>query len=271
MAVTDMTESLPWWARQGGQPQPGAATPPGAHGMTSWLDYLASMFNSPAQAGEPDINAILNSGGTPPVNNDISPAAPVAAAIQQQPPGYLGSTGATPPLTPGGDPRGPDVAMNRITGMGGGATNPGYQPPGITPGRVNPNAPAPAAQPVSAVAPAAAAPVPGPMANSRFIGIDRPNADPTNARGGAPLGTALNLGGLFGGGQPAVNPNAPSAAAAPMSGRVSGPLAIGGGMSKAPWGVGPLQKGMQWPSSMGPFKPKKGDARARILAPDLYG
>ena len=164
-------------------------------------------------------------------------------------PGYLGSSGATPPLTPGGDPRGPDVTMNQVTGMGGGATNPGYVPPGITPGRVNPNAPAAAAQPVSAAAPAAAR-VAGPMAaNNRFIGIDRPNADPT--RRGGPQGTALNLAGLFGGGQPAVNPNVPAAAAAPMAGRVPGPLA-GGGMSKAPWGVGPLQKGMNWPGSFGP-------------------
>ena len=268
MAVTDMTESLPWWARGAAPQGQGPVAPQGAN-QQAWLDYLSSMFGvGAAQAGENDPIATLNEAlknrqpGPPAADNTIPPTLPPGP---QGPPGYLGSTGATPPLTPGGDPRGPDVAMNQITGMGGGATNPGFAPPGITPGRVNPNVPTPAAQPVSA-----AAPVSGPMANnSRFVGVDRPNADPQSSMRSGPQGTALNLAGLFGGGQPlAVNPNAPSAAATPMSG---GPLAIGGGMSKAPGSMGPLQKGMQWPSSMGPFKPKKGDARARILAPDLYG
>ena len=89
-------------------------------------------------------------------------------------------------------------------------------------------------------------------ASNRFVGIDRPNADPTRRSG--PQGTALNLAGLFGGGQPAVNPNVPAAAAQPVS-AVRGPLAQGG-LSKAPWGMGPLQPGMVWPKDMGPFKPR---------------
>ena len=48
---------------------------------------------------------------------------------------------------------------------------------------------------------------------------------------GGPQGTALNLAGLFGGGQPAVNPNAPAANAQPVSAAapapVPGPLAPG--------------------------------------------
>ena len=78
---------------------------------------------------------------------------------------------------------------------------------------------------MSATAPAAA-PVPGPLAqgaNNRFgtFKYETPNSSASRA----PTYTALNLGSLFGGGQPAVNPNVPAAAAAPMSGRVPGPLA----------------------------------------------
>jgi hypothetical protein len=61
----------------------------------------------------------------------------------------------------------------------------------------------------------------------------------------------------------------PSTSAQPMSG---GPLAKDSMLSKAPWDYGPTQKGMVFPSEMGPKKPKSsGKARARILAPDLYG
>jgi hypothetical protein len=61
MAVTDLTDDLPWWTRQGAGPTGGpAATPQGAGGgqqppgggnSASWLQYLSQMFGvSPAQA-----------------------------------------------------------------------------------------------------------------------------------------------------------------------------------------------------------------------------
>ena len=124
--------------------------------------------------------------------------------------------------------------------------------------------------------------VPGPLAaggasgsastsNPRFVGISAPNASPQNSMRGGPQSTALNLAGLFGRGQPAVNPNAPAANAQPVS-AVRGPLAQGGApsgdnwdidangnvvpnydtTSNAPWKYGPLQKGNIWKTSGGP-------------------
>ena len=57
--------------------------------------------------------------------------------------------------------------------------------------------PAPAAQPVSAVTPRVT-----PADNSRFVAIDRPNADPTQRNRGSPQGTALNLASLWGANPP---------------------------------------------------------------------
>jgi hypothetical protein len=102
--------------------------------------------------------------------------------------------------------------------------------------------------------------------NNRFIGIDAPNANPQSSMRSGPQGTALNLAGLFGGGK---------AAAAP----VAGPLAQGGaGM------VPKSYPGDNWDidaqgsvvPAYGPLAattrpPKSSVARARILAPDLYG
>ena len=216
MAVTDMTDSLPWWARQGASPTGAGPQPPQGGSQQAWLDYLASMFNpvGSAQAGEvsaggfpPAAIAALNQGGTPPVPNNGLTVPPATASV---PPGYAGSTGVS-----SGDPRGPDAAMNRITGMAPGVVNPGYQPPGIVPGRVNPNAPSAAATPAAALHPAAAA-APGPLANNRFIGIDAPNFSPQNSMRAGPQGTALNLAGLFGGGQPAA-PAAGGAQNAPLN------------------------------------------------------
>jgi hypothetical protein len=75
----------------------------------------------------------------------------------------------------------------------------------------------------------ATGPLANPAANQRFIGIDRPNAPAEGGPYGRSglQGTALNLAGLFGGGQPAVNPNAPAANAQPVAAvrPVAGPLA----------------------------------------------
>jgi len=200
MAVTDMTESLPWWARQGvggyGSPGgPGGAPqasggPPGAS-STDWLRYLLQMASpSSANAAEaPSPIAVLNAGGTPPVNNDIvPPVGPPPAPAQPQP---------DPAATHMPFPQDPGPAATHMPYPG--QIDPrGYFAPSVA----NPNAPAPAAQPVSASAPAprAAGPVAGPLASSRFIGIDRPNADPLaggRGGGGGPQGTALDLSGLF--------------------------------------------------------------------------
>ena len=104
---------------------------------------------------------------------------------------------------------------------------------------VNPNAPAPAVQPVSSPKGPLAAPAAAPGGNERFPLLSY------NVSGGGhtPYISALNLGSLFGGGQPAVNPNVPAANAQP----VSGPLARRDVTTKAPWGYGPLQKGRSWP------------------------
>ena len=63
MAVTDLTDALPWWARQGAGPTGGPAAapsggagPPGAQGM-GWLQYLQQMFGqggNPADVPSPD-------------------------------------------------------------------------------------------------------------------------------------------------------------------------------------------------------------------------
>jgi hypothetical protein len=92
--------------------------------------------------------------------------------------------------------------------------------------------------------------------------------------GSAPIITAADWSGLFGGGQPAANPaNVPARNAQPVSGRVPGPMAQGG-MSRAPWGMGPMQKGMVFPDSMGPFFPGQQAARdyqgTRMTSPYNY-
>lgn len=255
MAVTDLTDALPWWVT-GAAPRAGAPTPPGARpgGMTSWYDYLVSMMNpvGSANAAEPSVVDQLNRGGTPPVNNAINPAAAIPPA---NPPPYAGvqpglsAPNYTSPMlaagaTPGAGLSSPAV----IPAPGGGVT---------APGAFNPNAPAQAASPVSApkgpLAGGGASAV-GATSNPRFVQLDQgQNIDPLNRRGG-PQMTALNLGGLFGGAQ-----NAPAAAGPTATGRPTGPLATRGGASlasnRAPWGMGPLQKGMVWPSAMGPFAP----------------
>lgn len=170
-----------------------------------------------------------------------APSGPAPAA-PQGPPGYLGNTNAAfqLPQRPMSGPPGslnPQIlaaGWNMPTPSGGGGGAAMQQAP-----FVNPNAPAPAVQPVSSpqgplAKPAAAAPAAAPN-NDRFklLNYDVPGG------GRTPYISALNLGGLFGGGQPAVNPSAPAAAAQPVSAtrRVPGPMAKNLGM-------GPYQKGL---------------------------
>jgi hypothetical protein len=278
MAVTDLTDDLPWWTRQGAGPTGGpAATPqgaggqPGAGNSASWLDYLSQMFGiSPAQAAQlsqsggnpanlpspnasnmafaghvgatnPDGSFNPPPGQNPPITNfgnpapttgpgpgnvgpvNLSPPAPAGPSILPQARGVAVPPG---PMASGPAPAGPSI-LAQARGV---AVQPGPMEPGSTT--------MPAAAGPAAATPAA--PVPGPLAtggaggmgatsNPRFVQLDRPNMSPAGGfgRGGPPQMTALNLAGLFGGGQP--NPNAPAANAQPVSGRVAGPLASGGG------------------------------------------
>ena len=64
MAVTDLTENLPWWARQGPGPTGtpaaapmGAGGQPGAGNSASWLQYLSQMFGAPNPANMPTPDA----------------------------------------------------------------------------------------------------------------------------------------------------------------------------------------------------------------------
>jgi hypothetical protein len=252
MAVTDMTESLPWWAR-GGMPQSQGPVPPQGGDAQAWLRYLASFAGlGSAQAGENNPVAALNEAlknrppGPPAPDNTIQPTLPPGPApapagppqFPTSPPPTPFSTGAfqgpapmpmpyaaTGPLSPGGP--GPlGATPGGVGGFAGPAQGGG---PVAAPGGPVPSSAdvaAPDAQPVSAVrGPLAGG---GPMnAGSRFIGIDAPNVSPQNSMRGGPQGTALNLAGLFGGGQQ-------PAAAAPMVGKqpgmrvINGPLAQGG-------------------------------------------
>jgi hypothetical protein len=245
MPVNDLSgaSDLPWWATQG---TPVGATggqqPPGGNGA-GWLQYLTQMFGiGPAEAATMIQGQDHGSGDIPPVPPFVGPppAPQRPAPPTQGPPGYLNSTSAivppAPAVAPGyagstgagsGDPRLADAALNRMNNMAPGLTNPGYVPPGISPGRVNPDAPTAPAQPVRGpLAPGGAGGV-GATSNPRFAMIYRPNApaggSPYGASG-APQMSALNLAGLFGGG-PQGGP-----AAAPMGGGpVRGPLASGSG------------------------------------------
>ena len=311
MAVTDLTDALPWWARQGGGPTGGPAATPGGAGAGAapqggppagvssdqWLQYLQQMFGqsggqvgpplplggatpmspgaNPADMPSPDASnmaAMFNVSNPAPNPNPPGPGnvnvVPPAAALsnplqdplhplrgsvtkasQQPPPAYDPLSGGSantgvavrgPPPPPAYDPlSGGSANTGRPPGYGpppqppynplsGGSANTGLPP-------VNPNAPAPNVSPVANVRPAAAA-LPGPLAaNSRFIGIDRPNAPAEGGPYGRSglQGTALNLAGMFGGGA-AANPSAPAANAQPVSAAapaaaapVPGPLAPG--------------------------------------------
>jgi hypothetical protein len=259
MAVTDLTDSLPYWARQGvGYPGgpgptggPGSA-PMGAGNSASWLQYLQQMFNpiSSANAAELGAGGAPLSGG----NDGNNPYQAAAGANPAQGGPYVGS--GQPPIAAANVAQ-PQPAPQPAPSGGGGYGAMGPQGWGVTAPNagynsgvrrtdaaygpydapVNPNAPAPNAQTVSAQAPAPA-PTPGPLAtggataagasaNPRFIGIDRPNANPGigggmlgGARGG-PQGTALNLAGLFNGGGPSSRVMSPA-------NTVAGPMASKG-------------------------------------------
>jgi hypothetical protein len=250
MAVTDLTDSLPYWARQGvgygGGPGPTGgpgSAPMGAGNSASWLQYLQQMFGvSPANAaelgaaGSPAPSAL--SGG----NDGNNPYQAAAGANPAQGGPYVGS--GAPPMAAASiaQPTPAPVASDPATRNMPFPQNPGpaaqnmpfpgqIDPRGYFAPSTNPNAPAPNAMPVSAQRPAAA-PVPGPLAtggataagasaNPRFVQLDQgQNTDPT-ARNRGPQMTALNLAGLFNGGGPSSRVMSPA-------NTVPGPLASKG-------------------------------------------
>jgi hypothetical protein len=300
MPVNDPTSGLPWWVNQGGQPGSG---PPGQG--ASWLNYLAQMFgqggqnpNAPAPNAQnmamttstpnggfaiPGPGGVQNAsvrvvgddddhgtGDNPPVNPNPNPPPPPriddSVTMPPQPPGYLGSTGATggvpvgswnPQPTPGpmaGDPR-PDAVTNRMTGNFGPALGP---PPRPTP--------SPAAAPMSSRSPAVAggataAPRAAPMGggpNDRFTTFQYNVPGSGGGQGGrnAPIYTALNLGSLFGGGAqgtPSQTPRpavpGPMAANSPLISRTTGqPMPMSS--ADAAYGL-PDARGAPYPYALG--------------------
>jgi hypothetical protein len=281
MAVTDLTDSLPYWARQGvgypGGPGPtgGPGTAPqGAGNSASWLQYLMQMFGPGAAQAAQDSGH--GDGDNPPVPPTPVPPAPVPTP--QNGPSILPQARgvANPPFPPSA---GPSI-LPQARGV---AVPPGPMAPGST---TMPAGAAPsAANPLAVAGPGAAGPVPGPLAsggataagasaNPRFIGIAAPNMSPQNSMRGGPQGTALNLAGLFGGAPGAPRGVNPANLPAPNAQTVSGPLAQGGApsgddwnidangnvvpnydtTSNAPWKYGPLQKGNIWKTSGGPHR-----------------
>ena len=252
MPLTDLTDSLPWWTRNGagapgatggpGAAPMGAGGQPGGPGGQAWLQYLSQMYGI-----TPDQAAAMMQGGASPDGNPhgdgppgpVSPdprlgssvgmnaqPPPMATNVQQPPPPSAGPPVGAGMLDQSGVQRGP---------MGVLRTQPGASAPvgaglpdqsGVTRNAAGVLTPG--------VAPAATAPVPGPLAsggasgsaatsNPRFVTLDQgQNTDPT-ARNRGPQMTALNLAGLFGG--RGANPaNVPAANAQPVS-AVRGPMA----------------------------------------------
>jgi hypothetical protein len=294
MPVTDLTPTLPW----GGSPNGQTQLPPGYGGGTSWLNYLASMFNpvSSAQADvlHPNLTQPMHNFSNPPPANGPGPGNVGPVQLDNGhgdgPPGPVNPdpTGSSvtmaPKQPPGLDPTTMAAARaafaapatfagsqpnqgGGFAGAGAGAGGPSWFPGGS-------NTPMPWNSPVStprgidqatADAGRAALAAPGATAapratpqgggpNNRFVQLDQgQNIDPTNRRGG-PQMTALNLAGLFGGGQgeaPGAGQPQGTPAQTPRP-TVPGPMAQGG-MSRAPWGIGPMQKGMVFPNQMGPM------------------
>jgi hypothetical protein len=242
----------------------GAGGQPGGPDGQAWLQYLSQMYGiSPEQA------AMMMQNGAPNPANMASPNAQNVNMVDltsaangpagfNPPPGHGDGPAPPPPPVVGNPPAPPP---RPIIASSVGQPQPAPQPyggpmaaadaAGRTTGGLYSHMPAvagsaavgSAAPTGTGPAPPVAAPaarVPGPLAgggaagtaatsNPRFVGIDAPNFNPQNSMRGGPQATALNLAGLFGGGQgaPAVNPNAPAAAAQPVSAQrpVPGPLA----------------------------------------------
>jgi hypothetical protein len=253
MAVTDLTDSLPYWARQGGPGPTGGpgSAPMGAGNSASWLEYLQQMFAPQAAqaADNPQIAALkaaaaAQANGAPPQAGPGNVPVPQSVASLQptpalRPPGISQPAGVSAsglPLQPGALSPG---ALSQFAPAAGGPIGSGGNVPWPSGGgSMNQTAPPPVGQ----TAPGS---VPGPLAtggaggvgatsNPRFVQLDQgQNTDPT-ARNRGPQMTALNLAGLFNGGGPSSRVMSPAnVGSSPGMRVVSGPLAAGG-ISNAP-------------------------------------
>ena len=240
MAVTDLTDSLPYWARQGvgygGGPGPTGgpgSAPMGAGNSASWLQYLQQMFNPISSANAAENNPVAALASLSDGNDGNNPYQAAARANVAQPPAGPSilpqARGvAVPPNIIGSQPSIHDVSPPSILPQARGlAVPPGpmaagstTMPAGAAPGAANP----------LAVAGPGGATGAGATSNPRFIGIAAPNMSPQNSMRGGPQGTALNLAGLFGGGGAPGAPRGvnPANLPAPAAQTVSGPLAQGG-------------------------------------------
>jgi hypothetical protein len=198
MGVTDLTPTLQWGGSSNGQPQ----LPPGYGGSSSWLDYLASMFNpvSSAQASvlHPDLNnsqAVQQPLGPPPSNDSVTMAPPGQGALAQ-------ARGVANPPFPDQSAQGsilpqargmavPPDTSSLLPQARGVAVQPGPMAPGnsiLQPGADRGVVPGATAAP-------RAAPMGGGNPNFGTVQYQNPNSIGNRA----PIYTTGNLGGLFGG------------------------------------------------------------------------
>jgi hypothetical protein len=276
MAVTDLTQSMPWWLMQGtgpngeapgggvlgypassgagpnmGYPAQGGGGPTGGTEGTpqgaaqGWLQYLAQMAGlGPAQAG-----------GLPPrlaSSLQTSPASPFAPPQPGYNPLAGGSANTGMPVAPAANPLAaasgsPPVGAGMLDQSGVARNQAGVLQPGL-----NPNAPSGNATPMAGVGGATGMTS---SSNPRFVSIDRPNAPAGGgggmARGGPPQMTALNLASLFNRGQnPPTAANVPAANAQPVS-AFRGPLATPGGMQMSPSAVANAVSKPNWWQGLG--------------------
>ncbi|HEY1431864.1 MAG TPA: cell wall hydrolase [Stellaceae bacterium] len=211
-----------------------------------------------------DIGAVPMGGGTWEGGLTAAQRALIPNAVSQ---GIAQPTAAPPPS--GGDPRGPDVAMNRQTGMVAAPAPLAPQPtPAMIPPPASANAPSAQATPVSAVAPPP----------SRFGMVSMMGANPSQQRtvtalnlsgGGAPFAIPPGGGGNL---APKITPDQ-TANAAPLPPVKPPDVAARQGM---PWprnepgeaapGSAPTAQGMPWPrNEVGETAPGTAPASAAAL------
>ena len=265
----------------GGPPQPAQSAPDPNASALGW-----SLTSNPITRGLNALNPVGSAqasvlGGRPSSPSRVLPpgaanSLPVASGnptlqgynqwlAMQLDPAASPAGPATAPPTPRGPAAGPggigSDANFPVLGAGGFPTTydaPGAQPPvpagvaGVNPANRGmgtnrtPGVGAPQGSPSQTPRPANSTPNLGRY--PPFSMIDRANASATQGQPSRGMQTALDLSSLFGGrGQPATAN--PADMPAPSAQTVSGQMPS---MSNAPWGMGPLQKGMNWPGSYGP-------------------
>jgi len=222
MAVTDLTDSLPWWARGGAGPTggPGAA-PMGAGGPDgqAWLQYLSQMYGI-----SPDQAAMMMQGGSNPANMPSPNATPMEA---DNPHG----DGPPGPVSPFAVPPGPPP----ITNFGNPAPTNGPGPGNVGP--VNLNAANPPPRPIIASSVGRGPPVGAGLLDQSGVQRGPMGVLRTQPGASAPVGAGLpdqsgvtrNPAGVLTPGAPATpSGTGPAAPVAAPATRVPGPMAGGG-------------------------------------------